>query len=792
AQNKQRISPPAQQKPAQLQSQQVSEPQLLKPRISPPPNPNYTIVHFSGIPEQSLYEEVKNLAHKFGEVKDGSFQYHEQDDSSEGFAIVDYQTHQVAESAVNSSDEKRLLRGVIVSVQWEPVTQMKKISVTPPCKPKLQPNQLVYIPKKQSPLPNETNTRQYSPPPKPKQYSPPPKPKQYSPPPNTNDKRVHFAGIPVESSEPEVKAFARQFGFYTSFFYKTYDDGRTGFANVEYQTPELAQAAVSSNRLNMLNGKPIHIYWSDHQIDDQKKQNIQDIQEQVDDNDYFESGRNAVLFQGFGISQKRSEMMTYVKRFGPIQKFLSPHMPQTQQQIRDQGFQTALVEYINKEDMERALESSGSDFEGFKLNIYQSTYRGDQNDNKPKAKHPKVDDQKSISKYRKPKPKMIEDVKNNLRLKSQELEQFEGEDEQERQQQKEENSKKQEQRKHIERLDFEGISPIIEFRWLDDSVDEKILRGKIEEYCDENEENIGEIVDLKISQVGVYKSAHIEFESPENATLIFNARKEKKIKFDGELDNDNDSDDDDDDEDDNSDDDDKAILVCYQEPFLKKSEIEKLQKLKKQQKSKYENDREKLLQDIELLKKFLIDIQKEIEADIDPDSKQLIEGIQVRKLRRGTKRWQLEEIFRQYNPIKFIIHFDKMDPRYDFAFIQIQNPDESITAAAENNQTEFCGHIIDVQLKYRFMPSEKFKKWSDDEKNKKPKYLYVFFTNFENDFTLEQFLELLENNHIEAQGGLVTLEVDDPSSCLAVAYILEQKQVDKTIRKVDKSKYGER
>ncbi|KAA6383726.1 MAG: hypothetical protein EZS28_020748, partial [Streblomastix strix] len=293
-----------------------------------------------------------------------------------------------------------------------------------------------------------------------------------------------------------------------------------------------------------------------------------------------------------------------------------------------------------------------------------------------------------------------------------------------------------------------------------------------------------------VFQYEVHKRAHIEFESPEDATLIFNARKEKKIKFDGESDNDSDVDEDD--EDDNSDDDDQKILVCYQEPFFGKSEKEKQQMIKKQLKQDYENEREKLLQDIELLEKLHIEIQEEIDSDIDPESKQLIEGIQVRKLRRGTKRWQLEEKFRQYNPNKYFIHVDKMDPRYDFASIKIQNPNQSIAAVTENDQTEFCGHIIDVQLKYKFMPSEKFKKWSDDEKDKKPKYNHVFFTNFENDFTLDEFLELLEDNHIEAQGGLVTLEVDIPNSCLAIAYILDQKQVDKTIRRLDNTHFGER
>ncbi|KAA6386977.1 MAG: hypothetical protein EZS28_017496, partial [Streblomastix strix] len=568
AQNKQRISPPVQPKPAQLQSQQVSEPQLLKPRISPPPNPNYTKVHFAGIPEQSLYEEVKNLTHQFGEVKDGSFQFHEQDDSSEGFANVDYQTHQVAESAVNSSDEKRLLHGVIVSVQWDTVTQQQKISSTPPPKPKLQPNQLVYIPEQSQISSSETNTR------------------QYSPPPNTNNKRVHFAGIPVESSELEVREFTRQFGLQTSFFYRSYDDGSEGFANVEYQTHEQAQAAVASNRQNILNGQHIHIYWSknqqrqqnrDQQNDDKEEQNSQYNEEDDDedeDDDYFESGRNAVIFQGFGIAQKRYKMMEYIKKFGDIQKFLSPHIPLTQEQIREQGFQTALVEYIEKEDMERAIESSGSNFEGFTLKIYKSTFRGDQNDNKPKTKHPKGDDQKIIRKYKKPNPQTIEELKGKLTSKRQKLNQLEREYNEKREQQKKENEDKEEQKKGEERLDLEGITPIIEFRWLHDSVNEKTIREKIEEYCDENDENIGKIEDLKVFHYEVHKRAHITFETPEDATLIFKARKEKKIKFDGESDNDNDSDDDEDGEDDNSDDDDKKILVCYQEPFLWKSLFE--------------------------------------------------------------------------------------------------------------------------------------------------------------------------------------------------------------------------
>ncbi|KAA6391385.1 MAG: putative M-phase inducer phosphatase 2 [Streblomastix strix] len=230
-------------------SDQVYNPALNKQRKSPPPNPNCTIVRFSGIPIQSIYEEVKNLTHQFGEVKKDSFKYHEQDDSHEGFAIVDYQTHQVAESAVKSSDEKRRIHDVIVSVQWDTVTQQQKISSTPP----------TIL-------------------------------KQYSPPPNTNKKRVHFSGIPVERSEPEVKEIARQFGFYTSFFYRSYDDGRTGFANVEYQTHEQAQAAVAQNGRNMLNGQHIHIYWSRNQQrqqnkppqnDDQKEQNMKD-----EDDDY--------------------------------------------------------------------------------------------------------------------------------------------------------------------------------------------------------------------------------------------------------------------------------------------------------------------------------------------------------------------------------------------------------------------------------------------------------------------------------------------------------------------------
>ncbi|KAA6376650.1 MAG: hypothetical protein EZS28_027823, partial [Streblomastix strix] len=628
-----RISLPAQQKPAQLQSQQVSEPQLLKPRISPPPNPNCTKVRFSGIPEQSLYEEVKNLTHQFGEVKKDSFQYHKQDESREGFAIVEYLTHQIAESAVKSSDEKRKIRGVIVRVQWD--TQQNEISSTSPPQPKLQSNQRVYIHEQSQISSSETNTR------------------QYSPPPNTNIKRVHFAGIPIESSELEVKAFARQFGLYTS-----YDDGRTGFANVEYQTHEQAQAAVASNMKNMLNGEPISIYWSNNQQFGQ-------------DDDYFESGRNAVLFQGFGFAQKRSKMMEYVKRFGPIQKFLSPHMPQTQQQIRDQGFQTALVEYIDKEDMERAIESSGSDFEGFKLNICESTFREDQNDNKQKTKHPKVDDQKNIRKYKKPKPQIIEEIKEKIGQKRQKLNQLESEYNEKIEFQKMKDNMKEKLKKGEERLDLEGVSPIIEFRWLHDSVNEKIIRKQIKEYCDENDKDIGEIEYIKVFQYEVHKRAHIEFESPE----------------------------------------------------------------------------------------------------IDPDSKQLIEGIQVRKLRRGINRNDLMKKFRKYNPIKFFIHVDLMDPRYDFAFIPIPNPNQSIAAVNDTDQTEFGGHKISVQLKYRFMPSEKFKKLSEDEK---PKYKYILLTNFENDFTLEEFLELLEDNHIEAQGGLVTLEVDDPKSCLAIAYILDQ------------------
>ncbi|KAA6373162.1 MAG: hypothetical protein EZS28_031311, partial [Streblomastix strix] len=460
---------------------QFYNPAQNKPRISPPPNPNYTKVHFAGIPKVSLYEEVKNLTHQFGEVK--SFYYRSYDDDPTGFANIEYQTHQVAESAVNSSDEKRLLHGIIVRVQWEPVTQQEKISVSPPPKPILQQNQLVYMPEQSQISSSETNTR------------------QYSPPPNTNDKRVHFAGIPVESSEPEVKAFARQFGFYTSFFYRSYDDGRTGFANVEYQTHELAQVAVAQNGQNMLHDVPIHIYWSNNQQFGYRGHSQNDEQQQDDDDDdddYFESGRNAVLFQGFGFAQKRSKMMEYVKRFGDIQKFLSPHMPQTQQQIREQGFQTVLVEYINKEHMELALESSGSDFEGFKLNIYQSTYRGDQNDNKPKTKHPKGDDQKSIRKYKKPKLQIIEELKEKLRLKRQILQQLESGYSEVSEQQKKENKDKKEQKKGEERLDLEGITPIIEFRWLDDNVNEKILREKIDEYCDENDEKIGKIEYIKV------------------------------------------------------------------------------------------------------------------------------------------------------------------------------------------------------------------------------------------------------------------------------------------------------
>ncbi|KAA6388958.1 MAG: hypothetical protein EZS28_015514 [Streblomastix strix] len=128
----------------------------------------------------------------------------------------------------------------------------------------------------------------------------------------------------------------------------------------------------------------------------------------------------------------------------------------------------------------------------------------------------------------------------------------------------------------------------------------------------------------------------------------------------------------------------------------------------------------------------------------DNDSVSPIGGIQVRKLRRGTNKKDLEDRFKKYNPLQVLVQIDNTDPRFDFAFIMIHDREDVENAIRENNGTDFNGHIINVQL------------------------------NFENNLTLEEFLDLLESNRIYPQGGLIKKEVDDPNSSLAIAFIMDQ------------------
>ncbi|KAA6388960.1 MAG: hypothetical protein EZS28_015516, partial [Streblomastix strix] len=187
------------------QARKSQSPSSLYPKHqSIPPEPNCTFVHFSGIPIECIQQDVEQFVRQFGQTN--SIDYRFFSDGHQGYANVIYQTHDSAQAAVNSSTFKRVFHGQPVNIHWginlllcQIIQQEKQIRDISPSAEPIQLNNL-----------------------------------------------AHFAGIPIESSENEFREFVHKFGLFKTFQYFSFDDGRNGYANVEYSTHEQTLAAIQS------------------------------------------------------------------------------------------------------------------------------------------------------------------------------------------------------------------------------------------------------------------------------------------------------------------------------------------------------------------------------------------------------------------------------------------------------------------------------------------------------------------------------------------------------------------
>ncbi|KAA6388959.1 MAG: hypothetical protein EZS28_015515 [Streblomastix strix] len=191
------------------------------------------------------------------------------------------------------------------------------------------------------------------------------------------------------------------------------------------------------------------------------------------------------------------------------------------EEITKQNYRTALVEYTDQKSIDDALSKNGIVLGENRLMIEKDMPIQDQEDNKPiqqqeqQVFYPHQQRVMQPKLYKKPDKKLIEEVNEFLKLKKEELEILEKDEEQERDQQKKQDQKKYEQRMRIERLDLEGITPIIELRRLSDKVNKIMIRKKIEKFYEENEETIGNMEEPLITQQGIYQTAQVTFQFPD-------------------------------------------------------------------------------------------------------------------------------------------------------------------------------------------------------------------------------------------------------------------------------------
>ncbi|KAA6397668.1 MAG: hypothetical protein EZS28_006804, partial [Streblomastix strix] len=176
----------------------------------------------------------------------------------------------------------------------------------------------------------------------------------------------------------------------------------------------------------------------------------------------------------------------------------------------------------------------------------------------------------------------------------------------------------------------------------------------------------------------------------------------------------------------------------------------------------------------------------------DPTNKSDIIGIQLHKLRRNTdyetNKKELWRTFSKYQPTSVFRQVDLCDPRYDFAVVYFDDPDQSIQAACDADKKMIIGgHEVIVKVRYRYQSLDK-----KFDTNKSQKYSALLITGFSNDFTLSQFFELLEQHNVDYQGGFVTQEVDDPDSSFAIGFFSDKKMMNRTIKKFDGTLWGGR